>query len=185
MQIVAFWGSDGVANTVISPGGAALGVPLQRGMMLALRSAVVVFVISAGYCVSAQQASLVEAPSDNLVRSPRVVSFGNPESHRFFDRQNAIAFTSLAGLIAVDAVTTQYVIATGQGHEANPVWRPLVQRGWPGEMAASALGFSAALGMSYTLHKTGHHKMERWTNWLVVGVEAGVDGHNLMLASQK
>jgi len=127
---------------------------------------------------------LPDAPSQKFVSgSPKVVSFTNPDSHRFLDRQNKIAFTALAGLIAVDAVTTQHLISSGQAHEANPVWRPLVHQGWQGEMAASALGYAAALGTSYTLHKTGHHKMERWANWLVVGVEAGNDAHNLMLDS--
>jgi len=96
-----------------------------------------------------------------------------------------MAFTALAGLIAVDAITTQRLIGSGQAHEANPVWRPLVHQGWPGEMAASALGYAAALATSYTLHKTGHHKMERWANWLVVGVEAGNDAHNLKLDSAR
>ena len=154
-------------------------------MKLALRSALAAFVITAGYCASAQQLALPEAPSRELVSSAGGGSLINPESHRFVDRQNTIAFTTLAGLIAVDGITTQHVISSGQGHEANPVWRPLVQHGWQGEMAASALGYSAALGMSYTLHKTGHHKLERWANWLTVGVEAGVDGHNLTFASQR
>jgi len=142
-------------------------------------------VVLAGYSVCAQEASLPDAPSQKFVSSARVVSFTNPDSHKFFDRQNKIAFTALAGLIAVDAITTQRLISSGQAHEANPIWRPLVHQGWQGEMAASALGYAAALGMSYTLHKTGHHKMERWTNWLVVGVEAANDAHNLMLDAKK
>ncbi len=158
---------------------------LHPGMKLALRSALLVSVMLAGYCASAQQTSLPDAPSQNFVSTPKVVSFTNPESHRFFDRQNKIAFGALAGLIAVDAITTQRLIGSGQAHEANPVWRPLVHKGWQGEMAASALGFGAALGMSYTLHKTGHHKLERWTNWLVVGVEAGNDAHNLSLDASR
>ena len=147
--------------------------------------ALLVSMVLGGYSASAQVSSLPDAPSQQFVSQPRVVSFTSPESHRFFDRQNKIAFVSLAGLIAVDAVTTQRLISSGRAHEANPLWRPLVHQGWPGEMAASALGYGAALGMSYTLHKTGHHKMERWTNWLVVGVEAANDAHNLKLDAGK
>jgi hypothetical protein len=154
-------------------------------MKRALQSLPLALLLLTGYSALAQEASLPDAPSRQFVSQPKVVSFTNPESHRFFDRQNKIAFGALAGLIALDAVTTQRLIGSGQAHEANPIWRPLVHHGWQGEMAASALGFSAALGMSYTLHKTGHHKLERWTNWLVVGVEAGNDAHNLSLDASR
>lgn len=154
-------------------------------MMAASRSALLVLVLLAGYSLFAQESSLPDAPSQKFASSPRVVSFTHPESHKFFDRQNKVAFGALAGLIAVDAVTTQRLISSGQAHEANPIWRPLVHQGWQGEMAASALGFGAALGVSYTLHKTGHHKLERFANWFTVGVEAGNDAHNLMLDASR
>lgn len=105
-------------------------------------------------------------------------------SHKFFDRQNKIAFASLGALVATDAVMTQRLTNSGVAHEANPLWRPLVKQGWPGEMAASALGYSAALGMAYTFHKTGHHKMERWANWITIAVESGNVGHSFQVASR-
>jgi len=154
-------------------------------MIAVSRFALLALLVVVGYPAFAQEASLPDSPSQNFVSSPRVVSFTSPEPHKFFDRQNKVAFTALAGLIAVDAVTTQRLINSGQAHEANPIWRPLVHQGWQGEMAASALGFGAALGMSYTFHKTGHHKLERWANWLTVGMEAGNDAHNLMLDASR
>lgn len=154
-------------------------------MMAALRSVALVLLLLAGYSACAQDGFLPEAPSQQFVTRPKVVSFSNPESHKFFDRQNKIAFTTLAGLIAVDGITTQRLISSGTAHEANPVWRSMVHQGWQGEMAASALGFGAAVGLSYGLHKTGHHKLERIANWLTVGVEAGNDAHNLYLDSSR
>ncbi|MBI3645400.1 MAG: hypothetical protein HY233_05500 [Acidobacteriales bacterium] len=137
--------------------------------MAALRSAMLALVLLTGYSACAQQLTLPDAPSH----------------HKFFDRQNTVAFSTLAGLIAVDAVTTQRLTNSGQAREANPLWRPMVQQGWQGEMAASALGFSAALGVAYTFHKTGHHKMERWANWFTVGIEAANDTHNLFLDARR
>jgi hypothetical protein len=133
------------------------------------RYALLALVVLVGYFAFAQQLQLPDAPSH----------------HKFFDRQNTVAFTTLAGLIAEDAVTTQHLTQSGRAHEANPVWRPLVRQGWQGQMAASTLGFGAALGVAYTFHKTGHHKLERWANWLTVGMEAGVDCHNLLLAARR
>ena len=106
-------------------------------------------------------------------------------SHKFFDRQNTAAFASLGALVTADAVLTQRLISSGTAREANPLWRPLVKQGWPGEMAASALGYSAALGVAYTFHKTGHHKMERWANWMTVAIEAGNVGHNASVAASR
>src|SRR5262245_20033265 len=135
--------------------------------MTALRNALFAFIVFTGYSAFAQQQFILpEAPS---------------HQHKFFDTQNKVAYGTLAGLIAVDAYTTQRLTNSGIAHEANPLWRPMVRQGWQGEMAASALGFSAAIGLGYSFHKMGHHKMERWANWLAVGMEAGVDANNLKL----
>ena len=132
--------------------------------MTCLRYALAALVLLVGYSASAQELTLPDAPS-----------------HKFFDRQNLVVFATLGGLVAVDAVTTQRLTNSGIGHETNPLWRPMVKQGWQGEMAASALGYSAALGVAYTFHKTGHHKMERCASWLTVAMEAGNDAHNLLL----
>lgn len=136
-------------------------------IMTSLRYGLFVLVLLTGYPVRAQQTMLPDAPS----------------SHKFLDRHNTVAFSTLGGLIAVDAVTTQRLINSGRAREANPLWRPLVRQGWQGEMAASALGFGSAVAMAYTFHKTGHHKLERIATWLSAGVEAGNDAHNLALSA--
>jgi hypothetical protein len=145
---------------------AAIRVRLSTGMKTILRPAILAMIVLAGYSACAQQyVSYPEAPSQ----------------HRFFDRQNRIAFGTLAGLIAIDSVTTQRLTNSGRAREANPIWRPMVRQGWQGQMAASALGYASALGFAYTLHKTGHHKMERWANWLTVSLEGANDVRNLSL----
>jgi hypothetical protein len=122
-----------------------------------------------GYSACAQQFTLPEAPSQ----------------YKFFDRQNTIAFGSLAGLIAVDSITTQRLTNSGAAYEANPIWRPMVRQGWPGQMAASAIGYGSALGVAYTFHKMGHHKLERYANWFTVGMEAANDGRNLFMDASR
>jgi hypothetical protein len=134
--------------------------------MVVLRSALFALVVLTGYSACAQQ----------LTTFPDA-----PSRHKFFDRQNTIAFSSLAGLIAVDSVTTQRLTNSGRAYEANPIWRPMVRQGWQGQMAASAIGFGSALSVSYAFHKTGHHKLERWANWLMVGMEGANDARNLSM----
>jgi hypothetical protein len=133
--------------------------------MAPIRYTLLALALLVGYSVSAQQ----------------LTNYPDAPSHKFFNKNNLAAFGTLSGLIAVDAVTTQQLTTSYRAVEGNPLWRPMVRQGWAGEMAASALGFSAAVGVAYTFHKTGHHKMERWANWLTVAMEAGNDAHNLML----
>jgi len=141
-------------------------------MMATSRCALLMLIVLVGYSASAQQ-FIVTPDAPSMERQ-----------HKFFDRQNTIAFGTLAGLVAVDAVTTQQLTNSYRAVEGNPLWAPMVRQGWQGEMAASALGYGAAIGIGYTFHKTGHHKLERWANWMSVAIEAGNDAHNLMLVAR-
>ncbi len=114
--------------------------------------------------VSAQNTSIPEAPS-----------------HKFFDRQNVAAFAALGTLITIDAVHTQLALQTHDFVEGDPLARPFVTKGWAGQLAGSALGYGTALSLSYVLHRSNHHKLERWTSWLLVGAEATNDVRNLLL----
>jgi hypothetical protein len=129
--------------------------------------AILVFLVLAGGYVYGQEIVLPEAPS-----------------HKFLDRKNVVAFSTMAGLVAVDAATTQRLVNKYHATEVNPLWRPMVKRGWQGELAASALGYGAAVSLAYTFHKTGHHKLERWANWLMIGTEAGNDTRNLIVLAR-
>jgi hypothetical protein len=144
---------------------AAKRVPLLKDHMVILRSAMVALLVLGGYSACAQQFTLPDAPSQ----------------HKFFDRQNSIAFGILAGLVAADSVTTQRLTNSGRAREANPLWRPMVRQGWLGQTAASGLGFASAVGVAYALHKTRHHKLERWANWLAVSIEGANDARNVFM----
>ncbi len=109
------------------------------------------------------------------------LSLPETPSHRFLDRQNKIAFATLGGLIALDGVHTQLMLATNRYVEGDPLAQPFVRHGWPGQLAGSALGYGAALSLSYMLHRTGHHKIERWATWFMVSAEATNDTRNLLL----
>jgi len=84
----------------------------------------------------------------------------------------------LAGLVATDAFTTQRGLERGF-REANPIMRPFVTRGAAGQAVGSALGFGAAMGTVYLLHKTHHHKAERIAMRLMVGVQSAVVANNI------
>jgi hypothetical protein len=113
-----------------------------------------------------------------LAQSP---TLPEARSHKFFDRQNVTAFAALGGLIALDGVHTQIMLQTHRFIEGDPLARPFVRQGWRGQLAGSALGYGAALSLSYMLHRTNHHKIESWATWFLVGAEAANDTRNLLL----
>jgi hypothetical protein len=122
-------------------------------------------------------AFVVPVCAQTLVESPLL-----PEapSHSFLDKSNKIRLSVLAGLVAADGITTHNVIAHHYGTEVNPLARPLVMEGGAGQAAASVLGYGATLGTSYLLHRTGHHKLERWVLNVGMGVEVECITNNLI-----
>ena len=103
-----------------------------------------------------------------------------PSQRPFWTVRNKAGFGILASLIAADAITTQRGLNEGM-REANPIMRPFVTRGAPGEAAGSALGFGAGLGVVYFMHHTHHYKAERITMGVIVSGEGAVVGRNIAL----
>jgi Domain of unknown function (DUF5658) len=102
-----------------------------------------------------------------------------PRPHLFWTFENKVETSVLAGLVAADAITTQRGLNEGL-REMNPVMRPLVTRGAGGQAASSAVGFAAAMGFAYWLHRTNHYKAERITMRLMVVGEAGFVANNIV-----
>jgi hypothetical protein len=107
-------------------------------------------------------------------------------THKFFDRGNNIRMGILAGLVAADGISTQEILNSG-GHwrEMNPLARPFVSKGAPGQLAASVLGYGFSVGTSYLLHKTGHHKLEKLMLDASIGVETETLTSNLIWYSTR
>jgi hypothetical protein len=101
---------------------------------------------------------------------PEAPSAATP--NRFFDREAKISFTVLASSIAIDSAVTQHLWQQHHIAEANPIARPFVQRGWAGQVAGDAIGMGLTIGGVYLLHRTNHHKMEKWLTRIVVSAEA-------------
>jgi len=100
-----------------------------------------------------------------------------PEQHKFWDRENKILFTAVAGMSAADFAATRANLQNG-GRELNPVTRVL-----SGSTAGLAVNFAgetaAVIGLSYFFHKTGHHKLERITSLANIGVSAAAVSYDL------
>ncbi len=101
------------------------------------------------------------------------------QARPFWTTENKVDFGILGGLVTADAITTQRGLSEGF-HETNPLMRPFVSRGAAGEGVGFALGFAAGLGTVYLLHQTHHHKAERITMRLMVGVEGAIVANNVV-----
>jgi hypothetical protein len=102
-----------------------------------------------------------------------------PVQQPFLTIENKVNLSILAGFVAADAITTQRGLNEGL-REMNPVMRPFVTRGAAGEAAGSALGYGAAVGVVYLLHRTHHYRAERITMRLMVAGEGGFVANNLI-----
>src|SRR5271170_7356680 len=115
-----------------------------------------------------QPAAFTPAPRVAFVQP--VVLPESPSSHRFWDRENSILFATSAAFSAADFVVTRDNLRSG-GQELNPVTR--VFSGSTPALAVNFVGETVGVvGLSYFLHKTGHHKMERAVSMLNIGGSA-------------
>ena len=82
-----------------------------------------------------------------------------PSQHRFFDGKNRFLFSTVAMFSGADFAVTHMNLANG-GRELNPMVRPFT--GSTGALAVNFAGQTAGvMAVSYLLHKSGHHRLER------------------------
>jgi hypothetical protein len=84
-------------------------------------------------------------------------------------------FVGLGAEILADGVTTR-VLYQRHYDELNPVAKPFVHAGVPGQIGVSLLGAGAMGGVWFVLHRTHH---ERIAKWFLRSVAAG-EGYNVV-----
>jgi hypothetical protein len=80
--------------------------------------------------------------------------------HSFWDATNKTLFASHAALEAVDFGITHRNLSHG-GKEVDPMAKGLCESGTPGQLVFFGGRMAGVVAISYVLHKTGHHKLER------------------------
>ena len=87
--------------------------------------------------------------------------------HRFWDRKNILLFSGVAVFRGLDYASTRNFMARGRTEILVP---DDVVDNSAGFASLEAAGTVASVGISYLLHRTGHHKMERWLSIGHIGV---------------
>jgi hypothetical protein len=112
-----------------------------------------------------------------MAMTTQPASIPEASSHKFWDRENSILFATNAAFSAADFVVTRDNLRSG-GQELNPVTR-LFSGSTPGLAMNFASETAGVVGVSYFLHKTGHHKLERVVSMLNIGSSAAAVSFDL------
>jgi hypothetical protein len=99
-------------------------------------------------------------------------------THRFWDRENVWLFAGVGAARGLDYASTlnmrrrgiNEIFLTNSIADNHPLFGGI-------EAAATA----ASIGVSYVFHRTGHHRLERWTSAIHFGVAAGGAARNYAL----
>ncbi len=81
------------------------------------------------------------------------------QPHRFWDRTNILLFSGVAVFRGLDYASTRNFMARGRGEILIP---DDVVNNSAGFAALEAAATMTSVGISYLLHRTNHHKLERW-----------------------
>ena len=112
--------------------------------------------LAAAVCVAQHQPAVSSVFDSSLVSAPR-------PQHRFLDKPNLLLHSWNAAAETYDAITTRRALNGRPVHELNPFGALFVNHGWAGQAIFSyGFGVGGPLLTSYLLHRTGHHKLERW-----------------------
>jgi hypothetical protein len=99
-------------------------------------------------------------------------------THRFWDRENDLLFAGVAGGRALDYSSTLNLRRRGinEAFLTNSVVdnHPLF-------VGIEAAATATSIGVSYLFHATGHHRLERWTSAVHIGVAVGGAARNYAL----
>lgn len=101
----------------------------------------------------------------------------NAYEHRFWDNENRVLFAATLLSSGADFAVTRSNLQSG-GQELNPIVR-MFGRTTPGLAMNFAGETAGVIGISYFLHKTGHHKLERAISSVNIAGSTGAVAYGL------
>jgi hypothetical protein len=92
---------------------------------------------------------------------------GTPAKHQFWDRTNILLFSGVAASRTMDYMSTRNMLARGREEMLIPDDVVHNSAGFAGLEAAAT---ATSVGLSYVLHRMGHHTLEHWLSMGHIGV---------------
>ena len=102
--------------------------------------------------------------------------------HPFWDRKNALLFTGVGVFRGLDYASTRNMQARGREEILLPDDVVNNSAAFAGVEAGST---AASVGLSYVMHRTGHHKLERWVSIAHIGVTGFGAARNYALKTHR
>jgi hypothetical protein len=119
--------------------------------------------------IDAQERAAQAPPRDSDIVSPVPKSQASDRiaEHRFWDKENRWLFAGVGAARTLDYFSTLNMRRRGRQEIllSNDVVDNHAALG-----AIEAAGTGASIGASYLFHRYGHHKMERWTSFVHIGL---------------
>jgi hypothetical protein len=129
--------------------------------------------------ISGETVSLSPVPSGAIapIVAVTIPTRNARPAHSFWDRQNRILFAVDGALAGADFYTTRRNLGQN-GKELNPVAN-LFASNAPALASNFALETGGVIGISYLFHKTGHHKLERFTSYVNIAGSISAVSYNV------
>ncbi len=101
------------------------------------------------------------------------------EVHHFWDRNNVLLFTGVAVVRTLDYTSTRQF--RSRGHNEVLLTNSIVDNK-PLFAGIELAGWASSVALSYALHRSDHHKLERWISIVHIGVGTFGDARNYRLS---
>ena len=101
--------------------------------------------------------------------------------HAFWDRTNILLFSGVGVFRGLDYASTRNFQARGREEVLIP---DDVVNNSAGFASLEAAGTAASVGLSYWMHRAGHHRIERWISIVHIGVTGFGVARNYSLKSK-
>lgn len=121
------------------------------------------------------------SPSQPNVASPRLPPTQPLPPHPFWDRTNILLFSGVGVFRGLDYASTRNFQARGREEVLIP---DDVVNNSAGFASLEAAAIAASVGLSYWMHRVGHHKVERWISIVHIGVTGFGVARNYSLKSK-
>jgi hypothetical protein len=119
--------------------------------------------------VSAQEPVAQAPPRNSEVVSSALQSpaIGRAPEHRFWDKENSWLFAGVGAARTLDYFSTLNM--RRRGRQEILLSNDVVDN-HAAFAAIEAAGTGTSVGASYLFHRYGHHKLERWTSFVHIGL---------------
>jgi hypothetical protein len=99
-----------------------------------------------------------------------VAKVAKPAVHKFWDTENILLFAGVGASRGLDYASTLNIRRRGINEAL--LTNEIVDN-HAAFAAIEAATTAASVGLSYIFHATGHHRLERWTSYVHMGVTVG------------